>query len=66
MAEASAEAQDEAEYIAFRKLLDKAQTAHMDDIEAIAAQLQEQRDSALALEEETFREQNSKYQRPTD
>ena len=54
MARAAAEARNEDEFVEMQKLLHKAQTASPEEIEGIAQQMAEQRDSALATLEDEY------------
>ena len=54
MARAAAEAEREEDYIAFQKMLHKAQTASYDDVNAYAAEIEKARQEMLGKAEEDF------------
>lgn len=54
MARAAADAEREEDYIAFQKMLHKAQTASYDDVNAYAAEIEKARQEMLAGEEERY------------
>lgn len=56
LAQAAAEVQDEEDYISFKKLMNKAQTASVEDIETLSKEIAEQRDAILQRNEEEYQE----------